>query len=1326
MAEQFEISFGSPTPFGATITEGGVNFAIYSQNAQKIELCLYSPNGEAEIARFELFRSENIFHCAIKGIENHSYGFRAFGPNDAQNGHRFNSKKLLLDPYAKAITQPFALHKSMLDNDLGSADFMPKARIIEKPVFEPKPSFIPLHQSRIYELHIKGLSEKFPELDETERGRWSALRNPRLVKYFKELGVNVLEIMPSAAWIDENHLRQLGLKNYWGYNPIGFMAPDPRFAPNGFEDVYKTVKTLESHGIETIIDIVFNHSGESDEFGPIVSMRGLDNSNWYSLQSDKSKYQNPAGTGNILNAKHPIVLEFILETMRVWHLWGGVHGFRFDLATIMARDEFGFNEASDFFNAINNDPILSKLKMIAEPWDCETYQLGKFPANFGEWNDRFRDDIRKFWLKDSVSIGAFAHAFCGSQSIFGDISPAKSINYIIAHDGFTLNDLVSYNCKHNEANGENNRDGASENHSYNHGIEGETYNGEIIAARKKSQKNLLATLILSRGVPMISMGSEIGHTQYGNNNSYCQDNEINFLDWEKADTELFEFTKTLLNFRSKFSVFQNNRFYNGLGSRTDGLKDIEWFNLWGNTPSDYEWQNPENGFLGAIINDQNAVFALIINRSNDTLEFTLPGPRDFQNACVVFDTSDHPDINIIGDKAVKLIELPRPETSEFEIDYVAKTYGIESEWWDVDGNCHKVPTQTKIAIMLEFGFDVTTKKGRQKALQNYSREFETRSIPYVLAFDEYDEIKIPVSYNVNSPPPLGKLKVWQQGKFIREIDLKYEKPIRKSDCLGEYYFQIEINIDQIEIGEYDIELNGYNCKLLIAPQKAYLPKEFQENCFGLSAQSYAFSGTHAIDFGDFSVLAELLATAQDWGAKILATNPFHALFEIDREFKSPYYPSHRAFIDPLYFPFSNNDAANKYIDYKSAGIARLKALESEFIRFKTDKAFIDYCRQKGAMLDNFALFNLLCRHFNEANPNNWPQGFQTPNSPKCAEFASENQIEIEKQKFMQFRLARELEAVTKGKSCVLCRDLAIGSAPNGAEIWCEPDYFAKNTSIGAPPDPLGPLGQVWGLPPPIPSAILKNGLANYRQLLNANMEFAGALRIDHAMGILRQFWVPNGMNGGEGAYVKMPFKELLAQMRILSHENQCAIIAEDLGTVPHGFSETMNNANALSYKILLFEKNEDGFYPIEHLKHMAFACVSTHDLPPIAAWWQARDLDEKLEIGLLSLSDYEVALKARETEKRQILKLIKAELNKEIEDFSLELVTAIHALIAKSPAKLAIIQFEDLAQAKGIINLPGTNLERPNWQLRVEKSVAEIKNSEFAKAIIKEVSKFRH
>lgn len=1325
---EFEIGIGKPAPLGAIINDEIANFAVHSENAEKIELCLFSQNGEKEIARFEMAnKSGNVFHCSVKGVRDFSYGFRAFGPHSPNEGQRFNSNKLLLDPYSKKITEPFALHKSMFDNDIDSADYMPKAIIVEKPDFEPRASFIPLDQSVIYELHLKGFSEKFPNLEENERGRWAALRNPRVVTYFKELGVNCLEIMPCAAWIDERHLRDLGLKNYWGYNPIAFMAPDPRYAPNGFEDVFKTVKTLESHGIETIIDIVFNHSGESDEFGPIVSMRGLDNLVWYSLQNDKSKYQNPAGTGNILNSQNSNVLEFMLETMRVWHLWGGVHGFRFDLATVMARVETGFEEKSAFFNAINNDAILSKLKMIAEPWDCETYQLGQFPNNFGEWNDRFRDDMRKFWLKDSVSIGAFAHAFCGSQSIFGETSPAKSINYIVAHDGFTLHDLVSYNQKNNNANGENNRDGSSENHSYNHGIEGETFDGDIIAARKKAQKNLLASLILSRGVPMLSMGCELGHTQYGNNNSYCQDNELNYLNWEKADSEIFEFTKLLFNTRTKFSTFRKNSFYTGQESKLDRNKDIAWFNLWGQSPNDNEWHETQNGFLGAAISDPIGQLVLIINRTNDLIEFCLPQPLNFENAQLVFDTSGlQIDINKIEAKSIKLLHLSGQIDEDFEIDHVAKTYGIDIDWWDVDGNCHKVPNKTKFAIMREFGFDIETKEGRENALSSYSRDFETRCLPHVLTFDLGEEIKVPISFPINSATKNGMLVIRQNGEEIIEIKTHLENPVRKTDCLGNYFLQFDVPVKPLPIGRYEIEIDDYQCALLVAPKQAFMPPSLEENCFGLSAQSYAFVGEYSKDFGDFSVLNELLETAQNWGAKLLAVNPFHALFETDRAFKSPYYPSHRAFIDPLYFPISGQKSKGALIDYVGASSGRIKALEIEYNNSKNQKGFKEFCSRKGQSLENFALFSLLCRKFGSTDTRKWPPGFQNPQSPKCLEFTNNDSSGIELFKYMQFRLFQELENAIKGKTCLLCRDLAIGSAPNGAEIWSNPEYFAKNISIGAPPDPLGPLGQVWGLPPPLPMEILKNHLKDFRDLLHANMEFAGALRIDHAMGIMRQFWIPNSMSGKDGAYVRMPFKELWAQIRISSHENQCIIIAEDLGTVPTGFSETMNNANALSYKILLFEKNDEGFYPIQRLKEMAFACASTHDLPPLAAWWHGFDLDEKLNLCLSDLSEFESAKKIREEEKRQLLELIKSEKGIKLIDFDAQLVAAIHTLIAKSPAKLAIIQFEDLAQTEGIINLPGTNLERPNWQLRIEKSVKQIAKSKFALEIINEVSKLRH
>ena len=611
---------GVPEPLGVTLYGAGVNVAIHSGTADAIVFCLFDAAGDVQTAAFRLpGRTGAVLHGHVGGVlAGARYGLRAHGPFDPQAGHRFNPSRLLVDPHALAIDRPFRLHPSMLpeDGDVDSAPWMPKAIVTAPEDFATAGHLVPWDRTVIYELHVRGFTMLHPDIPEALRGTFAGLGHPVAVAHLVRLGITTVEVLPCAAWIEERHLAALGLTNHWGYNPVALLAPDPRLAPGGWPEIRAAVAALATAGIETVVDVVLNHTGESDELGPTVSLRGLDNAGYYALQSDAALYVNDTGCGNTLALDRAPALRLAMDALRAWARMGGVHGFRFDLATTMGRRPNGFDPQAPLLAAIAQDPLLSRLKLIAEPWDLGLggYRLGAFPAGWGEWNDRFRDDVRRFWRGDSGMRGALATRLAGSADAFaGRHRPSRSVNYVTAHDGFTLADLVSHAHKHNATNGEDNRDGTDDNLSWNNGAEGATFDPTILAARLADQKALLAILLLARGTPMLAMGAERGHSQAGNNNAYAQDNAGSWIDWSRDDGGLTEWTRTLIALRRNFPVLRRDRFLTG--------SDVTWHGADGQVLTDARWADADDPVLVMVLAGQ---VALLINPGHAAAEVTLP------------------------------------------------------------------------------------------------------------------------------------------------------------------------------------------------------------------------------------------------------------------------------------------------------------------------------------------------------------------------------------------------------------------------------------------------------------------------------------------------------------------------------------------------------------------------------------------------------------------------------------------------------------------------------------------------------------------------------
>src|SRR5690554_6058645 len=685
---------GKPYPLGSTYDGDGVNFALFSENATGVTLCLFDAEDEKETARIKLTEYiDQVWHTYLPGLKpGQLYGFRVDGPWDPENGLLFNESHLLLDPYAKAINgridwsdamfgyqvQNEDEDRDLVKNETESADGMNKSVVIDERFDwgdEKRPN-TPLHDSIIYELHVKGFTTLHPDLDPSIRGTYKGLSHPKVIEHLKTMGVTAVELMPVHQFVNDRHLVENGLSNYWGYNSIGFFAPHSDYSSSGTAgqqvvEFKEMVKAFHKAGLEVILDVVYNHTAEGNHYGPTLCFKGIDNTAYYRLVEGNPRfYMDYTGTGNSLNMLHPRTLQLVMDSLRYWITEMHVDGFRFDLASTLARGLMEVGKLSTFLDTIHQDPIISQVKLIAEPWDIGEggYQVGNFPILWAEWNGKYRDSVRKFWRADESQVAELAYRLSGSSDLYklNGRQPSASINFITAHDGFTLNDLVSYDEKHNEANGEDNKDGDSHNNSWNCGVEGPTDDPEINQLREQQKRNFMATLLLSQGVPMITSGDEYGRTQFGNNNVYCQDNEISWFNWEWEDKHkaFFEFTRRLIEIRKSSPIFQRRRFFQGRNIHGEDVKDIRWIGPDGTDMSEDEWDTSFVRTLGMMLNGQvmdeldergnvikDALYLIIVNSYWEAVEYQLPKNGKEYQWLTLLDTSQ-PEVSF-QDKSVE-------------------------------------------------------------------------------------------------------------------------------------------------------------------------------------------------------------------------------------------------------------------------------------------------------------------------------------------------------------------------------------------------------------------------------------------------------------------------------------------------------------------------------------------------------------------------------------------------------------------------------------------------------------------------------------------------
>jgi glycogen debranching enzyme GlgX/4-alpha-glucanotransferase len=1376
---------------GVIVSARGLEAALVLPNAEGVSLCVY--DGDREIVRAPMARdAAGVLRGLAAGFgAGARYGFRVQGPYDPGRGRRFDPSKLLADPYAWRFDRPFRLHPSMFAVGEDTGPHTPKAIAGMPPAGEPGHRRIAREALVIYELNLRGFSRLNPAIPEAARGTFAGLAHPASITHLTALGVTAVEIMPADAFVDERQMPTLGLSDAWGYNAVVFGAPDPRLAPGGWEEVRAATDALHAAGMEAILDVVFNHNGESDQFGPTLSFRGLDNEAWFRLDPHNlALYINDAGTGNCLALDRPLVIDMAIGALKRWMVHGGFDGFRFDLGTSLGRHADSFDSNAPFFQALAADPVLAKARLIAEPWDVGPggYRLGQFPPAFAEWNDRFRDAARRFWRGDPGLRGEVATRMAGSRDVFARVAaPSKGVNFVVVHDGFTLRDLVSYDRKHNEANGEINRDGTDNNNSWNHGVEGPSNDPAIVESRLRDERNLLTLLLASRGTPMLSMGSELGFSQGGNNNAYAQDNATSAIDWRAADASLTAFVARLIAVRRANAALSRDAFLTGSPFDASQLPDVEWRDANG-TMTQSGWSDPEGAvFVAVFATPQGGGvdrLAVAMNRSNADTELCLPPPRAGMAWRVLIDTHDPeaPErwlaladrVRFRARSSLIVAEAPNATGGLHSgsptietIDKLATEAGIAAEWWDVSGQRTIVSAETKVALLSALGLEVASEAQARDSLTRLIDGTQRRHLPFSLVLRLGEPLTAPLRDTARA----ADARIVREDGAVAQWSIEPADAVQRDLPDGRSVSERRIALPALPIGCYRLIVDGVECALTIAPPEAHSPKAALRKRFGVAAQLYALRGAGGDGrdqgIGDFSALARAGEAAGGARAAYFGVSPLHMLFPHDRERASPYYPSDRRFLDPIFIDalddagLPRDDALNgalaalapqfaaasatqhvEYVEVWRAKRAALEARSAAFARLRTarpsDPLIADYhafARSGGEALRRFAAFQAAADGEAGADWRRWPQDLRD-GEPKAIDKAIErNRQAFEFALFCQWLADRQLgraagRARDRGLEIGFYRDLAVGAAPDGAESWAHAQALARGVTIGAPPDPFSAQGQNWRLPALNPLAGAREGWASLSAVYRANMRHAGMLRIDHAMGLKRLFLIPDGARPAEGAYLSYPIDDLVGHLALESQRAQCMVIGEDLGTVPEGFRDRMTRANIQGMRVLRFECDGPRVRPPQSYPPTSVACVATHDLATLAGWWQGADIGELLMLGRLTPAQAGEAIAARAKAKSGLIdallaaKLIGSAPSEEA-PLSDAVAAAVHALIGGAGSILAHAQFDDLIGETIPTNLPGTDRERPNWRLRAGPDVAAALADNRARAILAALAKGR-
>lgn len=1419
---------GQPAPLGATFEGDGVNFALYAANADRVDLCLFDDAGKVERARITLpARSGDIWHGFVPGLAPGSlYGYRVHGPYSPDEGHRFNPNKLLVDPYARTLhgrlvndDANFGFDRTNPEADLSfdsrdNAVFMPKCVVVgdELPLETATAPLTPWRDTILYELHVAGMTRRHPGVPEPLRGTFAGLASEPVIGHLRALGISAVELLPVFPFADEPHLVDKGLTNYWGYNPYCFLAPDPRYAAGPARaEMRDMVRRFHDANIEVVLDVVYNHTGEGWHLGPTLSLRGIDNRSYYRLRPDAPRYYiDDTGCGNTLALDRKPVLDLVIASLRHWVEEFGVDGFRFDLATTLARTDQGFDGSAPLIREISADPVLARVKLIAEPWDVGPggYRLGGFPNRFSEWNDRYRNAVRSFWRGDHGRLGELATRITASADIFHrhSLGPEASLNYVTAHDGFSLRDLVSYERKHNEDNGEENRDGTDDNLSANHGIEGPTGDPSISETRQRQVRNIIATLLFSQGVPMLLAGDEVDHTQRGNNNAYAQNNEITWIDWSALDTSegraLFDFVRKAIELRKALPELRQKRFLQGTPRAGETLEDASWWSPEGRRMTPADWQLGYARSIGLHLAAttasheqpeplrEDAHLLILFNAHDGEVPFRLPpaeygsswrlrvdtavtsnseGPRSFaatevyplapRSLVLLGAATDDRDFSEPA-TGITTLTVTRPrDTEPLTLDRLCNAAGIELSYWDLKGQERKASADTKRALLGAMGIAATTEREAQDTLRTLDLAPWHRLLPPVAILRQpFDVARWQVE--ICLPATLTHRNLaWQitlESGELRSGEVSARNLVttaaRRIDGSDRLRLAMPLPPD-LPIGKhrFSFAIAGHSAEtaLIVAPAHCYRPDWMTagERKWGLACQLYGLRTNDQQKerqdpgIGDFADLADLARHVGRSGGAALGISPAHALFLSAPDRASPYSPSSRSFVNPLFIDiesvpeFADGDTArlsrpgsfatgSDLVDYETVARSKLGALDALFATFdrhhppgsssRRRKDFDAYVAEGGKSLEDFATFQALERHLGP--PSAWPATYANPDAEMVKQFAAAHATDCRFFAYLQFEADRQLAAAAaaardSGATIGLYGDLAVGAAPDGAEVWSTPHDFALGCRFGAPPDPFSDTGQDWGMPPINPHRLSSAAYQPFTAMLAASMRHTGALRLDHVMWLERMFWIPAGGTALDGTYVRYPRDDLFAILALESHRHECLIVGEDLGTVPHGFRERMERETILSYRFVRFERFPDGlFRRPETYPRIALATPASHDLATLRGFWLGRDIDAMQQASLITLEQAATMFEDRAKERRQLVaaladqQLLPADFPIDIELSAAAmtaLIDAVHRYLARTPSALAMLNIEDLAGVADQSNLPGTIDSYPNWRRRL-------------------------
>ncbi len=1329
----FRPTEGSADRLGLRCDAGGANVAVHAPDAERVELCLFDETGR-ETARLPLpGRTGGVWHGRLEGLRPGAlYGFRAHGPWAPEAGLSFNPAKLLLDPYATAYTADPVWSEALRGRDLhdrrapdrtDSAPFMPRC-VAAEPASRIDPRERPNRawsETVIYEANVRALTKLHPGVPARLRGTYEALAHEAVVGHLKALGVTAVELLPVQAFMDERHLARKGLRNAWGYNTYGFFAPSPRyFGPAGAAGLRRAVRKLHREGIEVILDVVYNHTAESDADGPTLSFRGLDDRNYYrhGLHAPDG-YVNDTGTGNTLDLSKPVVRRLVLDSLRWWAGTVGVDGFRFDLAPVLGRGPAGgLDPHAGFLETVRDDPALAGLKLIAEPWDIghEGYRLGHFPPGWAEWNDRFRDSARRFWRGDARGAHELASGLLGSAERFdhGGRPAWSSVNFVASHDGFTLADQTLFAHRRNEANLEGNRDGHAHEVSDPMGPEGPGDAGQE-AARARRRRNLLASVFLAQGTPMLRAGDEIAQSQGGNNNAYCQDDETTWIDWAAGDEGLLGFARAVSALRARLPVLRGRRFLHG-ALREDGLPESEWRGLDGGAPDWGDERLP--GYVLILRGEAEAApAALAFNASDGARPLGLPpAGAGLRWVCALDASSEE------GAPAEALPdEIPPGCTLAFEavpedgpLLRLAEDAGLFRRFRRVDRVEQVAGPQTARVILHALGIEVESDAEAEALLAERRAARAARLLPQETVAEAGREGEVTL------PLPLA----WTIG---------LEDGGRIEGAAGD-------PIPALPVGLHELEAAGETMLIAAAPPLAPQVGERAgaDRIWGVTGAIYGLMSDRGTGQGDYEDLAQAAESLAQAGAAFLGVNPLHALGAAHRGI-SPYSPSSRTAFSAQHLALdripelADCAEAREMLAAREPELARVRegeltdpALAAEIGRpvlralFETfertgkgtgrRKAFEAWLAEGGLPRRRFAIFEALSLAHGE-DWRWWPEPLRDPASRAVTAFARESAAEVRFHAWLQWLADRQIaeaqaRAKAAGMALGLYLDIAVGVRPGGAEAWARPHAFARGVSLGAPPDELSPQGQAWALAPFNPEALREMRYAPFREMLRAAMAHAGAVRIDHVIGLDRAYWAPE--SGEQGAYVRFPREMLLALTRIEAARTGCVVIGEDLGTVPEGLRSRLSASGLHGCAILQFEREEDAFRSVRDYAERSLAGFGTHDTPTLAGWWEAAEAGLRLSLGHMDEAGARALREERAHWRVALARLLAREgllpegvdPERPPERLTPGLRNAVHAALGRSGSALAALQLDD---ALGVVpqqNVPGTVDEVPNWRRR--------------------------